>query len=131
MPNHPEELPRCDCNLHTASATPAALFLLFEVLRCPQTYWVCLIQSTGNLRGLSSMDTNTSGTDTQSCRNTSHIDCTLSRRDHCNQAIRWTPCDATCLSFGREDKFQSFLYLSSPAIHHMLTSGCWPLRQEL
>lgn len=131
MPNHPEELPRCDCDLHTSPATATALFLLLEVLRCPQTYWVCLIQCAGNLCGLSSTDTTASGTDRQSSRNTSDIDCTASSRDHCNQAIRWTFCAATYLSYGREDEFQSFLYLSSPAIHHMLTSGCWPLRQEL
>lgn len=77
------------------------------------------------------LQTNASGTDTQSSGNTSNIDCTVSSRDHCNQAIRWTLCDATYLSYGREDEFQSFLYLSSPAIHHMLTSGCWPLRQRL
>lgn len=130
MPNHPEELPRCDCNLHTSPATPAALSLLFELLRCPQTYWVCLIQSTGNLCGLSSTDTNASGTDTQSSRNTSNRDYTVSSRDHCNQAISWTLCDATSLSYGREDEFHSFSYLSSPAIHHMPISGCWPLRAE-
>lgn len=131
MPNPPEELPHCDCNLHTCPATSAASFLLFEDLRCAQTYWVCLMQSTGNLCNLSSTDTNASGTAMQSSRNISDTDFPLSRRDQRNQAIRRTLCDATCLSFGREDEFQSFLYLPSPAIHHVLSPGCWPLGQEL
>lgn len=108
-----------------------ALQLYSCSLSFPDVLRLSLIHSTGNLCGLRSTDTNASGTDMQSSRNTSNIDCTVSRRDHCNQAIRWTLCDATCLSYGREDEFQPFLYLSSLAIHHMLTSGCWPLRQEL
>lgn len=35
---------------------------------------------------------------------------TLSRRDHYNQAIRRALCGATCLSYGREEGFQAFLY---------------------
>lgn len=107
--NHPEELPRCDWNLHTSSATPAALLLLFEVLRCPQTNWVCLFQFTGNLCGLSSTDTNASGTDRQNSRNTSNIDCTVSRRDHCN--LRWTLCDGIWVVAGKMNFSPSSTYL--------------------
>ena len=60
-------------------------------------------------------DTKAPGTDTSLTELQKHFkyrSYSLSRRDHYNQAIRWSLHDTTRLSYGREDGFRSFLHLS-------------------